>query len=212
MRKPTLAVWIALLCLLAAPPPAAADSDFARSGPYLGVAATYGFNLVESAFDDVLDDALGDEDIDVDDTWGANARLGYRATSWFAIEAEYEYLDNFEVSIGDVRAADLRAQTISANLRFIAPIKRFQPYLVLGAGATLFDLDDNRVPGLEVDHSSFSGRIGIGFDVYATRNLLLTIGADAVVSDAEVKDDLFSGDTSGSLSYVAVYAGLGWRF
>ena len=106
-----------------------------------------------------LDDVLS-EDVDVDDTWGANARLGYRALSWLAVEAEYEYLDNFEVSVGDFRLADLRAQTISANLRFIVPIKRFQPYLVLGAGATFFDLDDNQVPGLDVDNSSFSGRIG----------------------------------------------------
>jgi len=210
MHRSTLAVSLVLFCLATARP-AAADSEFARSGPYLGVAATYGFNLLESAFDDVLDDVFV-EDIDVDDTWGANARIGYRALSWLAVEAEYEYLDNFEVSIGDVRAADLRAQTISANLRFIAPIRRFQPYLVLGAGATLFDLDHNRVPGLEVDHSSFSGRIGIGFDVYLTRNLLIDIGADAVITDAEVEDDLFSGDTSGSLSYIAVYAGLGWRF
>ena len=211
MRKSILAPSFALLSLALAPAPRAAD-DFARPGPYLAVAATYGFNLVESAFDDVLDDALGDEDIDVDDTWGAHGKLGYRALSWLALEAEYEYLDNFEVSIGDVRAADLQAQTLSGNVRFIVPIRRFQPYLVLGAGVTWFDLDDNRVPGLEVDHSSFSGRIGIGFDVYVTRNLVLDVGADAVISAAEVEDELVTDDTSGSLSYIAVYAGLTWRF
>jgi len=206
MRTPLFVASIALIAALAVPN-ARADSEYGRSGPYIAVGATYGFNVIESAFDDVLGD-----DVDVDDTWGGNARLGYRALSWLAVEAEYEYLDNFEVSVDDFRLADLQAQTISANLRLIVPIRRFQPYLVLGAGATFFDLDDNQVPGLDVDHSSFSGRIGLGFDVYLTPHVALGIGADAVLSTAEVKDDFFSGDSSGSLSYIAVYAGLAYRF
>ncbi|MEX2206249.1 MAG: outer membrane beta-barrel protein [Myxococcota bacterium] len=206
MRKPLLLAAIALLAALPGPD-ARADSEFGRPGPYIAVGATYGFNVLESAFDDVLGD-----DVDVDDTWGGHARLGYRALSWLAVEAEYEYLDNFEVSVGDLRLADLQAQTLSANLRFIVPIQRFQPYLVLGAGATLFDLDDNQVPGLEVDHSSFSGRIGLGFDVYVTRHIVLGVGAGAVLSTAEVEDEFFTGDSSGSLSYIAVYAGLAYRF
>ena len=207
MRKLLCTASIALLAALAVPSARASDSEFARSGAYIGVGGTYGFNLLESAFDNVLGDT-----VDVDDTWGGNARLGYRALSWLAVEAEYEYLDNFEVSVDDVRLADLKAQTISGNLRFIVPIRRFQPYLCLGAGVTLFDLDDNQVPGLKVDHSSFSGRIGIGFDVYATRNIVLGVGADAVISTAEVEDPLFSGDTSSSLSYVALHAGFDYRF
>ena len=207
MCKQLCTASIVLLAALAVPNARAADSEFARSGPYIGVGATYGINVLESAFDDVLGN-----NVDVDNTWGANARLGYRATSWLAVEAEYEYLDNFEVSVDNIRLADLQAQTISANLRFIVPIKRFQPYLVLGAGATLFSLDDNAVPGLDVDHSSFSGRVGLGFDIYLTRSILLGIGADAVVSNAEVTDEFFSGDSSGSLSYVAIHAGFDYRF
>jgi opacity protein-like surface antigen len=206
MRMSPLLISLALLGALSASS-ARADSEFARSGPYIGVGASYGFNLLESSFDDVLGD-----DVDVDDTWGANARLGYRVLSWFAVEAQYEYLDNFEVSIDDFRLADLKAQTISGNLRFIVPIRRFQPYLVMGAGATFFDLDDNQVPGLDVDNSSFSGRIGLGFDVYVTRHIVVGIGADAVLSTAEVTDEFFSGDSSGSLSYIAVHAGLAYRF
>ena len=206
MCKQLCTASIVLLAALAVPN-ARADSEFARSGPYVGVGATYGINVLESAFDDVLGN-----NVNVDNTWGANARLGYRATSWLAVEAEYEYLDNFEVSVDSMRLADLQAQTISANLRFIVPIKRFQPYLVLGAGATMFSLDDNAVPGLDVDHSSFSGRIGLGFDVYLTRSIVLGIGADAVVSNAEVTDEFFSGNSSGSLSYVALHAGFDYRF
>lgn len=207
MRKPLCVASIVLWAVLAAASARAADPEFARSGPYVGVGGTYAFNLLESSFDDVF----GDE-VDVDDTWGGNARVGYRAFSWLAAEVEYEYLDNFEVSADSIHLADLRAQTITANVRFIVPIQRFQPYLRLGAGATLFTLSDNDVPGLEVDHSSFAGRIGVGFDVYATRNIVLGLGADVVLTDAEVKDPVFSGDTSSSLSYVAVQLGFDYRF
>ena len=207
MRKQLCVASVLLLGVLAVPSARAADPDFARSGVYVGVGGTYGLNLLESSFDDVFNDS-----VDVDDTWGFNTRLGYRALSWFAAEVEYEYLNNFEVSVDGVRLADLRAQTISGNVRFIVPLRRFQPYLCLGAGATLFSLVNNSVPGLEVDDSSFSGRVGVGIDVYATRNIVLGVGADAVLSTAEVKDPFFSGDTSSSLSYVALHFGIDYRF
>jgi len=207
MRKPLIATSIALLALLAVPSARAADPDFARRGFYVGGGGTYGFNLLESAFDDVLVSG-----VEVGDTWGFNTRLGYRPLSWFSAEVEYEYLNNFGVSIDGIHLADLRAETISGNVRFIAPLRRFQPYLCLGAGATLFSLDHNDVPGLEVDHSSFSGRLGIGLDVYATENIAIGVGADAVLSTAEVKDPSFGGSTSSTLSYVALHFGIDFHF
>ncbi len=193
MRGSLVATSLALLALLAVPSARADDEpNYARPGFYVGGGATYGFNLLESSFDDVL---FGN--VDVGDTWGFNTRLGYRATSWFSAEAEYEYLNNFGVSVDGVHLADLRAETISANVRFTAPLRRFQPYLCLGAGATLFDLDDNVLPGPEVDHSSFSGRIGVGLDVYATEHIAIGV---------------FGGTTSSTLSYVAVHAGIDYHF
>jgi opacity protein-like surface antigen len=208
MRKRLCVASVVLLAVFAAPSARADDPDFARTGPYVGIGGTYALNLLESSFDDVLDF----NNVDVGDTWGVNARVGYRALRWLSAEVEYEYLNNFNVSSDGVDLADLRAQTISANVRFIAPIKRFQPYLCLGAGATLFTLDDNIVPGLEVDHSSFSGRLGVGFDVYATQNIVLGVGADAVLTTAEVKDPYFDGNTSSSLSYIALHFGIDYRF
>src|SRR5262245_1210574 len=210
MRRTVLGS-LALLWVLAAPsaraddPPADAP-DFARSGFYLGGSATYGFNLLESAFDDVLFD-----DVDVGDTWGFDPRVGYRALRWLAVEAQYEYLRNFGVTFAGAHLADLNAQTITANVRFIAPLRRFQPYLRIGAGATIFDLDDNIVPGLRVDHSGFSGRIGVGLDVYATENLVIAVGADSVLSAAQVEDTVLDGGSE-SLSYIAVHMGIDLRF
>jgi opacity protein-like surface antigen len=207
MRQRLIVTSIALLALLGVPSARADEPDFARPGVYVGGGGTYAFNLLESAFDDVLVDS-----VDVGDTWGFNTRLGYRATSWFSAEVEYEYLRNFGVSFEGVQLANLRAETITGNLRFIAPLRRFQPYLCLGAGATLFSLDDNIVPGLEVDHSGFSGRLGVGLDVYATENIAFGVGADAVLSTAEVKDPFFGGTTSSTLSYVALHFGIDLHF
>jgi len=207
MRKRLIASSVALVALFAVSSARADEPDFTRRGVYIGGGGTYAFNLLESAFDDVLID-----NVDVGDTWGFNTRLGYRATSWFSVEAEYEYLRNFGVSFDGARVADLRAETITGNLRFIAPLRRFQPYLCLGAGATLFSLDDNIVPGLEVDHAGFSGRLGVGLDVYATEHISLGVGADAVLSTAEVKDPFFGGTTSSTLSYVALHFGIDVHF
>jgi len=202
----SLGLAVAGLCAPAAraDDPAAAP-DFARRGFYLGGGATYGFNLFDSAFDDLF------SDVQVGDTWGFYARAGYRPLRWLALDAEYEYLHDFGVKAEGVHLADLRAQTITANLRFIGPW-RFQPYFLLGAGATLFSLNDDAVPGLEVDHSSFAGRIGVGLDTYLTRNLVIAVGADTVLTTAQVHDPVFSGDTSSTLSYVAVHMGIDLRF
>jgi len=206
----SLGLALALLCTPAAradePEPApAAAADFGRRGFYVGGGAAYGFNLFDSAFDDLF------SDVQVGDTWGFYTRAGYRPLRWLAVEAEYEYLHNFGVKAEGVHLADLRAQTIGANLRFIGPW-RVQPYFLLGAGATLFSLNDVGVPGLEVDHSSFSGRIGIGLDTYVTQNLVIALGADTVLTTAQVSDPVFTGDTSSTLSYVAVHMGIDLRF
>jgi opacity protein-like surface antigen len=205
MRLLTIATALGLLAALAAPAARADEPDFGRPGFYVGGGATYGFNLFDSAFDDLF------SDVQVGDTWGFYNRLGYRPLRWLAVEAEYEYLHDFGVRAEGVHLADLRAQTITANVRFIGPW-RFQPYFLLGAGASLFSLNDNGVPGLEVDHSSFAGRIGIGLDTYVTQNLVIAVGADTVLTTAQVKDPVFSGDSSSTLSYVAVHMGIDLRF
>src|SRR5262245_61088785 len=51
----------------------AEDDPFAKNGVYLGVGASYGVNL----FEDSIEDAFPGH-AKISDTWGANARVGYR--------------------------------------------------------------------------------------------------------------------------------------
>src|SRR5262245_27503195 len=104
MRVLAVAAGVAFLAAVASPSARADEPDFARPGFYLGGGATYGINLIESAFDDLF------SDVEVGDTWGFNTHVGYRPLRWLALEAEYEYLHNFGVQSDGFHLADLRAQ------------------------------------------------------------------------------------------------------
>src|SRR5262249_29633636 len=130
--------------------------DFARPGPYIGVGASRSVNLIEAFLDGtpVLDE------IKVSDSWGMNIRAGYRTFSWLAFGAEYEWLDPFHAELGGRRLGSIGFQTATANMKFIIPVRRFQPYLLLGMGALFTDLDA-RHTAFTADHSAFAGRLGI---------------------------------------------------
>lgn len=179
------------------------DGEFTRPGVYVGVGASRMLNLIE----DVLEDEPILDEIQFDDTWGVNTRVGYRVTSWFAVEAEYEWLDELDVSFGPLHGS-LGTQTATANFRFIGPFGRFQPYFLGGLGAVWFDLDSPGIP-LRVDDHGVAGRIGVGMDFYLTRNFLLNVGAEGVLTNADV--DLLNLHSDG-LAYITFQAGLGVRF
>lgn len=201
---------VAVFAVLLAASAARADGepDFTRSGAYLGVGASYNVNLVEA----FLDGTPILEDIDVSNSWGVNTRLGYRVGSWFALEAEYEWLDRMNARLAGVDVGSLQVQSATVNLRLIGPFARFQPYLLLGAGALFSDVN-TPFNQLTVDHSAFAGRIGVGLDVYLTQNLYLNAGAEGVLSPAEVKLNVGGiNESEHGLGYVTIQAGLGWRF
>ena len=184
------------------------DPDFGRSGPYIGVGASRTVNLVEA----FLDGTPILEDVDVSNSWGVNTRLGYRLTSWFALEAEYEWLDGMNASLDGVDVGSLEMQSATANLRFIAPLGRFQPYFLLGAGAIFVNVD-TPFSTIEIDHSAFAGRVGLGLDVYLTENILVNVGAEGLLSPAEVRLNTGSIDVSeNGIGTVTFQAGLGFRF
>jgi opacity protein-like surface antigen len=204
--KYTCAALALLACLVTRP--ARGDESFAHSGAYLGVGASRSLNLIE----DFLSDNPVLSHIHVNDVWGVNGRAGYRLTSWFALEAEYEWLDDYNFKLGPVDLGRIGAQTASANLKLIGPFGRFQPYLLLGAGA-IFVSVHNRFGVLDVSSPEFAGRVGLGMDVFVTQNLYVNVGFEGVLSPAKISvtTPVFAASVHG-LGTVNLQFGLGWRF
>jgi len=107
------------------------------------------------------------------------ARGGYRANSWFAVEALYEgvYSSNVEI-LGMAKAATRTTHSFVANLKFILPTSRVHPYFMIGPGAQYgvfnargpFDLLD-----LDLSRWDFMLRCAFGIDAYITENWLVNL-------------------------------------
>lgn len=208
------------------------DDPFDRRGFYVSAAGVYTHNFFDKEIEKFLEDELGAQGrVDIDDSGGLNARVGYRAASWFAAELEYEWIDRYDVSIGGSlgpggtplsgKLYDIEGHTFTLNTRWIVPFWRVQPYLLLGAGYSLYDVGRGSVaPVLEAQSSkikieggiqgAFAGRVGLGLDFYLTQSVVLQTEATALITAKNFKtpdegaiDDLY---------YLAFSAGLQYRF
>jgi len=172
--------------------PALADQhespDYSRTGFYLGGGATYATDLYE----DEVEDQVG-FNVDIDDGWGANARVGARFWRIVALELQYEWLDSYDIKIpGLLGRAKVDTQTATLNLKLYLPIKRFQPYVLGGVGYQRFELDGNFGSGVfatqfKQDEYELAGRLGLGFDLYITEHVVFFAEASAVLSEAEIQ-------------------------
>jgi hypothetical protein len=175
MNKLRFVLFVGLIALLGIVGPARADDDedFNRQGPFFGLGASYEI----PAFQGVLTGRGVD-------TWGFNARGGYRFNEFLAAEGLYEY-GRFSASASDPASGARASVDVQTNLvmgggKLILPLERFQPYLwggfgllagsgtvtVIGAGATASDQPS-------VSGGGFAGRIAAGFDFHVTREIAL---------------------------------------
>lgn len=197
------------------------DTSYSDRGFYVGVGGLYTHNLFEDEIDDALEDGVGtDADVAVDDSWGVNARVGYRAASWFAVEAHYEYVDGFDVRgsieglFANEKMFSLSGHTLTANTRFIVPVWRTQPYFLLGAGLSLYESEVSSIAqpviGLGGNESGFAARAGGGMDFYLTSNVVLNTEASVLVTTQDFsRPDV---DHIDELWYLSVGAGLRYQF
>ncbi len=213
----------------ALPSPAAAapdDDPYDRPGFYVGGSGIYTNNFFDDQVDDAFTDLIGAPvDVDIDDSFGANARIGYRAASWIGLEVQYEWVDNFETEItspafpGEKATIDLTGHSVTLNAKLVLPTWRIQPYLLLGAGYSLYDADTNvsaglgAIPGVRTSggkESGFAGRGGAGIDWYLTRHVVLNTEVTALLTTQDF-DEPDTGSID-NLYYLSMGAGLQFRF
>ena len=104
----------------------------AINGFYLGVGGSYAFSELDTERISVLDDVDVDIEIDFGDTYGFNARLGWRPVGFFALEFNFDYLPGFEsddiseiIDIIDIPVsakADLEIMTLMVDAK-LTPLR-----------------------------------------------------------------------------------------
>ena len=221
-----LATCLAVLCLLPALAQAEPGPDpFARSGLYLGVGGTYAFHWFPDGIGGDFDDhvsGVSNSTTRTDGSFGVNARAGWRFNRWLAGELEYEWLDGFETDIKTAAGGDftLESHAVTLNAKLVYPgWGRFQPYALLGAGVSIYEVvDASGFPSaarfLDDDGVGFAGRAGLGLDTYLTEHWLVNIEAGMVTTTTEIENSNPAppaGDLSG-LFQVPIQVGVQYRF
>jgi opacity protein-like surface antigen len=197
-------------CAVIAPSLAAAD-DFVRFGPYLGLNGAFGYPLFEDKVQDSLGPVLG-ADTQLDYTWGLNARAGVRLLSFLAVEAQYEWMQNFQIqpSNAGIPDIDLMGNTLTGNLKLYIPIRRIQPYFLAGFGFTNYKVE---VTGFGSRKDTyFAGRLGAGADVYITKHWAVNAEASALLTASDLNNLPNNLDSLDGLHYISASVGLMYRF
>jgi outer membrane protein W len=193
------------------------DDPNNRLGGYMGVDASRGVGLFAGS----VKDAFGSSDSSVGDSWGASARAGYRFHKYLAAEVEYEWMRDFGMNVenaptvpnssGGVNIGKVQEQTVTANLKVIAPYGKFQPYFLAGMGAIFVTVNKSDNINYNITNGAFAARFGLGLDYWVTQNLSLNLGAETVVSSAKVSVPGLSG-TGRGVDYFSGQFGFGYRF
>ena len=188
--------------------------DFARRGWFVGVAGSYAIETFEDDAESDFQRVLGpDVNLSVDDSFGFNGRVGYRCHRRFSAEVETEWLDGFKSDLtqpGVVQLAkvDYEPIVVTTNVKGYLLTGRYQPFLLVGAGAMTADTKLREPVGLAFtglgseSDTAFVMRFGGGIDLYATENVVLSIDADYVLPLGNLD----------ALDYVTIGWGIQYRF
>jgi opacity protein-like surface antigen len=191
------------------------ETDFARRGWMVGVAGSYAFETFEDDAERDFQKVLGPAvNLSVDDSPGFNGRLGYRCHRRFSAEVETEWLHGFDADltqpgVDQLAHVEYDPIVVTANVKTYFGTGRYQPFLLVGAGAMtaerkLRDPVGLAFTGLNKDESdnAFAMRFGGGIDLYATENVALSVDVDYVLPFGNL-------DT---LDYVTIGWGIQYRF
>jgi len=195
--KPLLLLAFSL-GMLAAPPCVAAhdhddgDEDFDRPRVYFGVGPLW----ARENFDADTRLATGASvEADADDSWGADARIGYRAHRHVAVELHGQYYGNFDLSAtvpgitGSQSVGSLEGFGVTNDVKVFPTGGRVQPYLLGGVGFMWARLD-GEAPGAGGDREEleFAARGGLGIDFYLDENFSANIESSYLAPTSTLQD------------------------
>jgi len=161
--------------------------NYARPGFYVGVAGNYTIQNFDAP-------------VDVANSLGASARVGYRWHPVIATELVVDYLDDFDLK--DTGRLDGVTAAAAAKLYSGVFTGRVQPYVTGGLGIAHFNSKSRNGSNFDKDGTEFLARIGVGLDVYVTEAIALNV--EAVYSRARGSLD--------GLDFVPILWGAQYRF
>lgn len=156
-------------------------ADLARAGAFVGG----GFDWQVPGFQGPF------RNQDYGNSWGFNARGGYRFYDWLAAEAIVEYADRFGPNAPNATADDLSFVSTTVNGKFIVPVQRFQPYLEAGFGFLYANDGEGFRNAVEDRDFGFAGRLGAGIDFYLTRHISIFVDNSWTMSTDNTEDLYF---------------------
>ena len=145
-------------------------SEFARPGPYLGVAVVGAGSNFKNFADNKLDDGVT--------TAGVQALFGYKMWDRAAVEIAYEGGMTFE---GDDTEVDVWNVMLQGKL--LMGGERWQPYLLLGAGFGEASTNNPRT-----SQDGFVGRAGAGLQYYISPSFPLYLEVDYNAGAGDMDD------------------------
>ena len=188
--------------------------DFARRGWLVGLGGSYGVETFQDDAESDFQAVVGPEvNLSVDDSFGFNGRVGYRCHRRFSAEVEVEWLDGFDADLTQPGVSQLanvsfEPLVVTTNVKGFILTGRYQPFLLLGAGAMTADIKLRDPVGLAFTglrsetEEAFALRFGGGIELYATENVVLDVGIDYVLPFGNLDD----------LDYVTIGWGVQYRF
>lgn len=194
-----------LIAVLAPVAATADDNPYSDRGFFVGVGGVYANNLFEQELKDLV--GFVGPVTSLTDSGGVNVRAGYRALSWLALEAQYEWVDGLGVVLANtIEVAEFRPQSVTANIKWILPFWRIQPYALTGFGVAFWEVETiEALGGEKLSGTGFAARLGIGADFYITENLALTAEGAGVLNTQEFQ---FTDSSLDKLYYFSVSGGL----
>lgn len=176
--------------------------DYEETGFYLVGTALYAIPLEKGDLEDANNALLGTADTNVDDSWGASGRLGWRVNKNLGLEAEFDLLNNIELDAqtagGFERKTEIRVYHVTGNAKGYLATGRFQPFVMAGAGWGRAEFDPEGANSERDD--GFVGKIGGGMDIYGSRDVALTTEISYVFDGVD------------NLDHLAIKAGFVLRF
>jgi opacity protein-like surface antigen len=213
----------------AAPAKAATpEPDFGRDGFYAGLNMVYAVPYFEDHVENIIVATRASNPnqtcgtcvflADVDPSVGFNARFGYRFLRHFAIEGQFEWLDQFTIQIketttgqGGTDASTIGGYTVTLDAKLYPFTGRFQPFVDLGLGLIDLDSRDNQTivvssvaygPEVNLNDHELVARFGGGLDFYINETWGMNFTASYVTPAA----------TLHHFNYTSLNAGFFYRF